>query len=119
MNQSITSNRYTGLPEVILSALLLWGITWVVPYFFKAWFVEPSGNIKIMPMFGLPLGLFLLFRLPWAWRGAWFVSMALVLLLLAGVITQPEKPGYWLLMVMNAFLLYLLQTERTKSYFTR
>lgn len=116
MNTLTISPTKSGLGEAILSALLLIGITWFFPSFFKTWFVEPTGNIKIATAFGFIFSIGLLFRAHWALIGSKILAWSLLVVLTAGMFISPEKPGFWITAVMDAFLLYLLHSGRMKQF---
>ena len=107
----------TGLLEVVLCTLLLFGITMFFPMFFKTWFVEASGNIKIAPFFGFLFGMGLLFRKQWARTGAIILGWSLLVIFIVSIIFEPGRLGYWLVLALDGFLLYLLHNERLKQYF--
>ncbi len=64
----IISAQSTGFLEVVLCTLLLFGITMFFPMYFKTWFVEATGDIKVAPFFGFLFGAGLLFRRQWEFR---------------------------------------------------
>lgn len=101
----------------MLCVLLLFSITIFFPTYFKTWFVEPTGNIKIAPFFGLLFGVGLLFRKQWARMGAIVLGWGLLALFLSSIVSDSARPGYWVVLALDAFLLYLLHSERLKQYF--
>ncbi|MBK6995622.1 MAG: hypothetical protein IPH31_12100 [Lewinellaceae bacterium] len=107
----------TGFLEVVLCVLLLFGITMFFPMYFKTWFVEATGNIKIAPFFGFLFGVGLLFRKQWARTGAIVLGWGLLAIFIVSIITEPGRSGYWLVLALDGFLLYLLHNERLKQYF--
>lgn len=111
------SRQSTGFLEVLICSLLLFGITMFIPVYFKSWFVEATGNIKIAPFFGFLFGAGLLFRQQWARVGAFVLGWGLMALFVSSIISDPSRSGYWLVLALDAFLLYLIHSERLKQYF--
>lgn len=111
------SLRRTGNWEVLLAAALLFCITVIIPTCFKTWFVEPTGNIKIAPFFGFLFGIGLLLGKQWARMGSTVLALGLAVLFILSIATDSSRPGYWLLLTLDGFLLYLLYTSRIKQYF--
>ncbi|MFN0175870.1 MAG: hypothetical protein ACKVU0_14555 [Saprospiraceae bacterium] len=107
----------TGFWEVVLCVLLLFGITMFFPMYFKTWFVEDSGNIKIAPFFGFLFGVGLLFRKQWARIGAIVLGWGLLAMFIVSIASDPGKSGYWMVLALDSFLLYLLHSERLKQYY--
>jgi hypothetical protein len=111
-----TTTQSTGFLEALLCVLLLFGITIFFPTYFKTWFVEPTGNIKIAPFFGFILGIGLLFRKPWARTGALILGWVVLAISVASILSDPTRPGFWIVLALDGFLLYLLHNERLKQY---
>jgi hypothetical protein len=105
----------SGFLEVVLCVVLLFGIT-IFPTYFKTWFVEASGNIKIAPFLGFLFGLGLLFRKQWARTGAIVFGWALLAISIFLIIADPVRPGFWFVLALSGFLLYLLHTERLMQF---
>jgi hypothetical protein len=97
------------------SALLL-TITSFLPFYFKTWFVEAGGNIKIAPFLGAVFAFGLLFRRNWAYKGALVLAGILFLVFIASILTTSEKPGFWIALVLDTLLLFLLFTPQVKQY---
>ena len=108
----------TGRLEAVLCILLLFGITLFFPTYFKTWFVESTGNIKIAPFLGFLLGLGMLFRKQWARSGAVIVGWSILAISVFSIVEDTARPGFWILLVLAGFLSYLLHTERMKQYFS-
>jgi hypothetical protein len=111
------STSSAGFLEALLCAVLLFGITNFFPAYFKTWFVEPTGNIQIAPFFGFVFSVGILSRVRWARWGAMVLGWGLLAIALATIVSGDAKPGFWLMLVVDAFLLYLLYSERLKGYF--
>jgi len=107
----------TGLLEAVLCTLILFGITMFFPMFFKTWFVEATGNIKIAPFFGFLFGVGLLFRKHWARTGAIVLGWGLIAMFIVSIVSDPSRSGYWVVLALDGFLLYLLHNDRIKQYF--
>lgn len=106
-----------GLFEAISSAILLLFITNIIPFYFKTWFVEPTGNISIAPFFGFVAAIGVLFRKNWARQGAIVLSVFIAAVSAVLLVENPEKPGFWIVSAMNALLLCLLIfSARLKQY---
>ncbi len=116
MSRTISAQT-TGILEVVLCALLLFGITIFFPMYFKTWFVEATGNIKIAPFFGFLFGMGLLFRKKWARMGSIVLGWGLLVMFIVSIVSDPGWSGYWLVLGLDGFLLYLLHSERLKQYF--
>ena len=106
----------TGKFELFLSLLILFGITIFFPMFFKTWFVEPTGNIKIAPFFGFIFGLGLLYKKNWARTGALILGWGVAAISFFSILEDSQRPGFWMTLVLAGFLLYLLHSERLKQY---
>ena len=111
------STRFNGKLEVMLSSIILLSITNFFPMYFKTWFVEPTGNFQISPFLGLLFGLGLIWKKNWARTGALILSWGILAISLIFIFTDGSRPGFWLLMVLSSFLLYLLSTAQLKRYF--
>lgn len=120
MNQthaSIESPRY-GQLEAVFCAVLLLLITVVIPYYFKTWFVEPTGNIKIAPFFGFVAAVGILFRRNWAHTAAIALAVFVLVLSAFSAAGNPGKPGFWVLSTLSILLLSVLHfSRRLKQYF--
>ena len=120
MNQthtSIESPRY-GQLEAVFCAVLLLLITVVIPYYFKTWFVEPTGNIKIAPFFGFVAAVGMLFRRNWAHTAALALAVFVFALSTFSAAANPGKPGFWVLSALSMLLMGVLYfSRRLKSYF--
>jgi len=103
--------------ELVLCTLLLFGITMFFPMYFKTWFVEPTGNIKIAPFFGFLFGIGLLVRKSWARIGAIVLAWSVLAISVISIFFDTTRPGFWIELVMAAFLLYLLYSKRLKESF--
>ncbi|MDX1910435.1 MAG: hypothetical protein SFV22_03060 [Saprospiraceae bacterium] len=99
-------------------AVLLLFITSFLPVYFKTWFVEAGGNIKIAPFFGFLFAAGLLFRQNWAYKGSLVLGVALLLLFIGGALADSTKPGFLLALVLDAGLLFLLLSPTVKRYFS-
>ncbi len=114
--RSITSTP-NGLFEAVCCAIMLLLITNIAPFFFKTWFVEPTGNISIAPFFGFAVSIGILFRKNWARQGAIVLSVFIAVITAFLLVETPEKPGFWIISAMNALLLCLLIfSARLKQY---
>jgi hypothetical protein len=107
----------TGRLEAVLCVVLLFGITFF-PTYFKTWFVESTGNIKIAPFLGFLLVFGVLFRKEWARSGATIFGWSVLAISAFSVVADSARPGFWILLVLAGFLSYLLHTERMKQYFS-
>lgn len=106
-----------GKLEALLCTFLLLSITILLPTYFKNWFVEPTGNLKIAPYFGFVFGVGILLGRTWARTGALILTWGVGVISLFSIISDGMRPGFWILLAMATFLLYLLHTERLKQYF--
>lgn len=113
MSRTITSVR----ADIVVCTLLLFGITMFFPMYFKTWFVEPTGNIKIAPFFGLLFGTGLFARKSWARTGAILLAWVVLAISIASIVVDTGRPGFWIVFVMTVFLLHLLHSERIKEAF--
>ena len=105
--QSTTSLAYRSMLAVILLAM-----TVLLPHFFKTWFVESTGNIKIAPFFGFAMAMALLVKAEWAEKGAKIMAWILLAVFVSSIVISPEKPGFWLVLVLDLGLLYALYRPR-------
>lgn len=110
------STSAPGQLEALLCTLLLLGITFFFPTYFKTWFVESTGNFKIAPFLGFVLGIGLLLGKHWARTGALVLSWCVLAISLISIVSDSTRPGFWILLVIATFLLYLLNTERLKAF---
>jgi hypothetical protein len=110
------STSASGQLEALLCTLCMLGITFFFPTYFKTWFVESTGNIKIAPFFGFLFGIGLLFGKQWARTGALVLGWGVLAISLFSIVSDSTRPGFWILLVIAAFLLYLLNTARLKAY---
>ena len=106
-NTHPTSAPTVGLLEAIACAALMVFVTNILPFYFKTWFVEPTGNIQIAPFFGFVLALGILLRKQWARQGSMMLAVFLMAVSLSNIISfSPQKPGYWVVLALSAVLLY-------------
>ena len=110
------STSAPGQLEALLCTLCVLAITIFFPAYFKTWFVEPTGNIKVAPCFGFLFGIGLLFGKQWARTGALVLGWSVLAISLFSIASDSTRPGFWILLVIASFLLYLLNTERLKAY---
>ncbi len=117
-NTRSASAPTVGLLEAICCAALLVFVTNLMPFYFKTWFVEPSGNIKISPFFGFVLALGILFRKEWARQVGMVLAVFLMVISLNSILFfSTEKPGYWVLLALSAVLLYgLFFSKNLRKY---
>ena len=103
--------------QIVFCSLLLSGMTLILPMYFKTWFVEPSGNIEIAPVYGLLFGIGLLARKSWARTGAIILGWVVLAISLVSIFMDITRPGFWIVFGMAVFLLYLLHSKRIKEAF--
>lgn len=117
-NTRSTSAPIVGLLEAICCAALLVFVTNILPFYFKTWFVEPTGNIKIAPFFGFVLALGILIRKEWARQGSMVLAVFLIAVSLNNLLVfSTEKPGYWVVLALSAVLLYgLVFSKNLRAY---
>lgn len=117
-NAHSTSAPTIGLLEAIACATLMVFVTNILPFYFKNWFVEPTGNIKIAPFLGFALALGILLRKEWARQGSIVLAVFLMVVSLNIIIGfSPEKPGYWVVLALSAVLLYgLVFSKNLRAY---
>lgn len=111
------SHAPIGLFEAVSCATLLLLMTNVLPFYFKTWFVEPTGNIAIAPFFGFVAAIGILFRKNWARRLAMVVAVFIAVVTALSWSQFPDKPGFWLVSAINALLLcMLIFSDKLKQY---
>ncbi len=117
-NTRTAPSSSVGLLEAIACAALLVFVTNLLPFYFKNWFVEPTGNIKIAPVLGFALALGILLRKEWARQGGIVLAVFLMVVSLSNIIGfSPEKPGYWVVLALSAVLLYgLFFSKNLRAY---
>ncbi len=112
--------RLTPLAASLLAASLMILITAVLPLYFKHWFVEDSGNFRMLTGIGplLAIGLLLRFRvlvLSAIMYGFGAVSCIYLLFTAA----PAYRAGFALMTVLQIILLVLLFSAPVKAYLER
>ena len=117
-NTHSTSTPTIGLLEAVACAALIIFVTNILPFCFKTWFVEPTGNIKIAPFFGFVLALGILLRKEWARQVGMVLAVFLMVISLNSILFfSTEKPGYWVLLALSGVLLYrLVFSKNLRAY---
>lgn len=106
----------SGIVATFGCVVLLLFMTSFLPVYFKTWFVEAGGNIKIAPFFGFLFAVGLLFGQNWAYKGTLVLGVCLLLLFIGGALADSTKPGFFLALVLDTVLLFLLLTPAVKRY---
>jgi hypothetical protein len=107
----------TGFFQAIACAVGLVFITTFLPFYFKTWFVEPTGNIEMAPFFGVLLAVGIVLRSRLAHKGAILLFVFLALASLISLSGHPEKPGFWLVLILSIVLaLLLVFSKKLKAY---
>lgn len=117
-NTHSTSAPTIGLLEATACAMLMVFVTNILPFYFKTWFVEPTGNIKMAPFFGFALALGILFRKEWARQGSMVLAVFLMVVSLSNILVFPTaKPGYGVVLALSAVLLHgLVFSKNLRAY---
>ncbi len=119
-NTRAISTPTIGLLEAIACAALLIFATNILPFYFKTWFVEPTGNIKIAPFFSFALVLGILLRKEWARQGSIVLAVFLLVVSLSNTLVfSPQKPGYWVVLALSAVLLHRLVFSKNLREYLR
>lgn len=98
--------------ELFVCVALILFVTNILPFYFKTWFVEPTGNIQIAPFFGFAVALGLLLRSKWARDGAILLFVFIAVMSLFSWVEQPAKPGYGVVLALSIAVLYLLMSSK-------
>jgi hypothetical protein len=112
--QALKATHYGVL---FLCVALLLSITWFFPYYFKTWFVEETGSVRIAPFLGVLLSILLLFRTHWAWRSTVVFAWLLLVLTVSSIFLMPNRPGFYLVAALSVILVFLLRSRYMKQFF--
>ena len=108
-----------GFFQAIACAVVLVFLTNILPFYFKTWFVEPTGNIAMAPFFGGVLALGILLRSRIAHSGAVLLFVFLALASLISLSSHPEKPGFWVVLVLSIVMALLLVFSKSLKDYMR
>lgn len=108
-------------PKPLVAALtavaIILLITVVLPFYFKTWFVQETGNIQILPALGPILALGLLLRWPVRKLAIGCFAIGLCFSMYGFVLADASfYAGYALLVVLHVFLFWILMSDGLKAY---
>ncbi len=114
----MSAQKISPFAATLLAAALMVVITVVLPFYFKTWFVEETGNIRLLPAVGPLLAVAMLLRWSPARKIAlFFFAVGLVFSLLGLARAEaPFQAGYAFLVALHVFLLWTLWRDGVKQY---